>query len=111
LQSSVSRLRRLRSPARSRTVDADDGLDAELQSLAIELHHREQIVLVGDGDRGHAERRARSTSSGMRTTLSCSENSVCRREVDESGGRHGARVYTRTRAFIRVGKKIQRHQT
>ena len=36
-------------------VDADDGFDAALQRLAVELHHREQIVLVGDRDRRHAE--------------------------------------------------------
>ena len=33
------------------------GLTPLLQSLAIELHHREKIVLVGDRDRGHAQLR------------------------------------------------------
>ncbi len=36
-------------------VHTDDGLDAVLQRLAIELHHREEIVLVGDRDRRHAQ--------------------------------------------------------
>ena len=33
------------------------GLTPLLQAFAIELHHREEIVLVGDRHRRHAERR------------------------------------------------------
>ena len=36
-----------------REVDPHDGLDAAGQGLAIELHHREQVVLIGDGDGRH----------------------------------------------------------
>ena len=35
-------------------IDADQRLHARLERLAIELHHREQIVLVGHRDRRHA---------------------------------------------------------
>ena len=34
-------------------IDADDGLHAAPERSAIELHHREQIALIGDRDRRH----------------------------------------------------------
>ena len=35
-------------------VHADERLDAALERLAVEFHHREEVVLVGDGDRRHS---------------------------------------------------------
>jgi len=40
-------------------VDADQRLDTGLERLAVELHHGEQVVLVGHRDRGHAGGRHR----------------------------------------------------
>src|SRR5262249_23414842 len=40
-------------------VDADDRLHAARDRRAVELNHREQVVLVGDADGGHARRRHR----------------------------------------------------
>jgi hypothetical protein len=60
-------------------VRADQRLDAALQGAAVELDHREQVDLVGHGDRRHAELRDRLEQAGMRITLSASEYSVCTR--------------------------------
>ncbi len=51
--------RRLRAIARlmDQQVDADDRLHARAQRRLVELHHREQVVLIGDGDGRHALRR------------------------------------------------------
>ena len=38
-------------------IGAHQRLDAALQGAAVKLHHREQVDLVGDRDRRHAERR------------------------------------------------------
>ncbi len=88
------------------------GLTPHLQAFAIELHHREQIVLVGNGDRRHAER------GGAFHELRDAHHTVLQREfgvqaeVDESGsGRHGARVYTRTRALIVLAKGFNEMET
>ena len=45
-------------------VDADDRLHARRLRRAIELHHREQVALVGERDRGHARRTTASISPG-----------------------------------------------
>ena len=77
------------------------GLTPCLQRLAIELHHREQIVLVGDRDRRHAELR------GTLDQLRDAHHAVLQRkfgvqaEVDENRWRDVcmAREFTHERAI------------
>jgi hypothetical protein len=91
---------------RDQQVDADDGLDALLQRLAIELHHREQVVFVGEGDRRHGGGGGGAHQPGTRMTLSTSENSVCTRRctkgvmdrVRPSSGTSRGRLYRREAA-------------
>ena len=45
-------------------IDADDGLHAGVLRGTIELHHREQIALVGKRDGRHARRRNRLHQAG-----------------------------------------------
>ena len=84
-------------------VHADDGFDALLQRLAIELHHREEIVLVGDRDRGHAELR------GALDQLRNAHHAVLQRElgvqaeVDEARCALMAREFINERAEQRAG--------
>ena len=84
------------------------GLTPCFSAFAIELHHREQIVLVGDRDRRHAER------GGALHQLRDAHHAVLQRkfgvqaEVDESG-RTAWRASLHTNARVnRVGKRIQR---
>ena len=111
MQSSVSRLGGCAFAGAQQDVHTDDGFDAVLQAFAIELHHREQIVLVGDRDRRHAER------GDAFHQLRDAHHAVLQREfgvqaeVDESSGRHGARVYTRTRALIVLAKGFNEMET
>ena len=74
-------------------VHTDDGFDTLLQRLAIELHHRKEIVLVCDRDGRHAE------LCGALHQLGNAHHAVLQRElgvqteVYEAGRAHGARVY------------------
>ena len=57
-RASVSRVGAARSPRRAAGRPTPMmGLTPCFRAFAVELHHREQIVLVGDGDRRHAELR------------------------------------------------------
>jgi hypothetical protein len=79
-----------------RDIHADDGFDAMFQRFAIELHHREKVVLVTHRQRRHLQ------FCGEFEQLRNAHHAVLQRkfgvqpEVDEMGGgdaRHGARVY------------------
>ncbi len=74
-------------------VHADDGFDTLLQRLAIELHHRKEIVLVGDRHGRHAELRGALHQLGNAHHAVLQRELGVQAEVYESGRAHGARVY------------------